>query len=404
MRGLPQPTEDLLMHHPVGSHDITSLQEPSAILHIGTSPPRFVHDKRTGGQIPHFQSELPKSLRPSRGDVTQVKSGGAVPPHPSRGLEQLPETGDILFQIFRFPERKARDNQSLTHIPYLGDLDFLPPQKSSPALNCGEELVPFPNTAPSEQYDRFITSFTSYLCASMGMPVELLLMKFNANYSASRACLILFWRVAQIYRNEVRYDTLGPVYEAWLCGEIASGRTKAPGWCDPRLRAAWLASNWIGSQMPNIDPQRTATADKMYVEMGSQTLDRVARNFNGSTGSAMMEEEDIVKWDFAKKRAADAAIHRAMAQQKSGGGGAADPAAIGHHGHTMQLRNVLDAIAAKSKPLIDGAEGRIAVEIILAVYKAAETGRSVALPLRSDPVLKARKAGWGAAGGGGAEP
>jgi hypothetical protein len=30
------------------------------------------------------------------------------------------------------------------------------------------------------------------------------------------------------------------------------------------------------------------------------------------------------------------------------------------------------------------------VEVILAIYKAAETGRSVALPLNSDPVLKAK--------------
>jgi hypothetical protein len=32
------------------------------------------------------------------------------------------------------------------------------------------------------------------------------------------------------------------------------------------------------------------------------------------------------------------------------------------------------------------------VEIILAIYKAAETGRVVRLPLKSDPVLQARRA------------
>jgi UDP-N-acetyl-2-amino-2-deoxyglucuronate dehydrogenase len=33
------------------------------------------------------------------------------------------------------------------------------------------------------------------------------------------------------------------------------------------------------------------------------------------------------------------------------------------------------------------------VEIILAIYKAAETGRAVELPLAADPLLKARKTG-----------
>ena len=73
------------------------------------------------------------------------------------------------------------------------------------------------------------------------------------------------------------------------------------------------------------------------------------------------------------------------------GGGAADPSAIGHHGHTEQFKDVIKAIKTGKKPAIDGYEGRRSVEIILAVYKAAETGKAVALPLKSDPVLKARK-------------
>jgi predicted dehydrogenase len=119
---------------------------------------------------------------------------------------------------------------------------------------------------------------------------------------------------------------------------------------------------------------------------------------HGSEGSAVMEEEDIVKWDFAKKKSRDAAILQKMAERKSGGGGAADPAAIGHHGHARQFRNVVDAIQKGTQPLIDGPEGRRSVEIILAIYKSAETGRAVQLPLSGDPTLKARKAGIGKLG------
>jgi hypothetical protein len=45
------------------------------------------------------------------------------------------------------------------------------------------------------------------------------------------------------------------------------------------------------------------------------------------------------------------------------------------------------------KPLSDGPERQRSVEIILAIYKSAETGRVVQLPLKGDPVLKARKTG-----------
>ncbi|MFZ5828468.1 MAG: Gfo/Idh/MocA family oxidoreductase, partial [Planctomycetota bacterium] len=82
-----------------------------------------------------------------------------------------------------------------------------------------------------------------------------------------------------------------------------------------------------------------------------------------------------------------------MTEKKSGGGGAADPKAIGHHGHTRQFDNVLKAIKKGSQPLIDGPEGRRSVEIILAIYKSAETGKAVSLPLKGDPTLAARKKG-----------
>jgi capsid protein len=120
----------------------------------------------------------------------------------------------------------------------------------------------------------------------MSMPVEVLLMKFGSNYSASRAALLLFWRVALRWRQEMASDCLNPIYEMWLSGEIAAGRIEAPGWSDPRLRAAWLANNWVGSPMPNIDPSKTAKATKMQVEMGLTTLGRAARELNGSDGKA----------------------------------------------------------------------------------------------------------------------
>ena len=112
---------------------------------------------------------------------------------------------------------------------------------------------------------------------------------------------------------------------------------------------------------------------------------------HGSEGTAAMEEEDIVKWDFAKKDRRDAAIQQQMAASKSTGGGASDPSAIGHHGHAKQFRDVLAAIDKNRSPAIDGHEGRRSVEIILAIYKAAETGKVIKLPLAGDPVLAARK-------------
>jgi len=63
------------------------------------------------------------------------------------------------------------------------------------------------------------------------------------------------------------------------------------------------------------------------------------------------------------------------------GGAAADPADISHRAHREQLADFLDAIDGGRRPFIDGVEARKPLEIILAVYESARTGRDVTLPL-----------------------
>lgn len=112
---------------------------------------------------------------------------------------------------------------------------------------------------------------------------------------------------------------------------------------------------------------------------------------SGSQGTAVLREEDIITWKFAEQTADDDALLARMANKTQSGGGAADPAAIGHHGHRLQFENVLQAIQTGGSPLIDAAEGRRSVELILAIYQSAASGQSVQLPLAADPpVIAAR--------------
>ena len=102
---------------------------------------------------------------------------------------------------------------------------------------------------------------------------------------------------------------------------------------------------------------------------------------HGSEGSATLEEEDIKVWDFANPSPEDQSLLERMSDQTETGGGAADPAAIGHHGHTELFRDTLSAIENDGTPLVDGYEGRRSVEIILGIYQAAQSGQRVDLPL-----------------------
>lgn len=149
-------------------------------------------------------------------------------------------------------------------------------------LGAGEKLKGFENTAPADGFGAFTDAFIAHLAASVSMPVEVLLLRFSSNYSASRAALVMFWRVAQLWRRELESDFLAPVWESWLSEEIAAGRVSARGWLDPVLRSAWLRAEWVGSQMPVIDPKVSADASRLLIEAGLSTAEREAREINGS--------------------------------------------------------------------------------------------------------------------------
>ncbi len=102
---------------------------------------------------------------------------------------------------------------------------------------------------------------------------------------------------------------------------------------------------------------------------------------HGDRGTAVIEQDDVLRWEFTPETPEDGRIKARFAQKVGASGGASNPAAISHEGHARQLADFVAAIQSGREPLVDGREGRKAVEIILGIYRAAETERTVELPL-----------------------
>lgn len=98
---------------------------------------------------------------------------------------------------------------------------------------------------------------------------------------------------------------------------------------------------------------------------------------NGSTGTATMVGERVVRMDFQDKRPEDAqALTIGAAQGPTGAGGAA---AFQHHEHMYLIEDLCDAIRENRDPRVTGREGRRTLELALAMYDSAETGRWIEL-------------------------
>jgi UDP-N-acetyl-2-amino-2-deoxyglucuronate dehydrogenase len=100
---------------------------------------------------------------------------------------------------------------------------------------------------------------------------------------------------------------------------------------------------------------------------------------HGDKGSAVIEQEDVLRWDFSPATPQDDEIKARFAAKVGASGGAADPKAISYEGHRRQLADFAEAIRTNRAPAVDGREGTKAVKVIGAVYEANRTGRVVTL-------------------------
>lgn len=96
---------------------------------------------------------------------------------------------------------------------------------------------------------------------------------------------------------------------------------------------------------------------------------------NGESGVIVLEEDRIVKWETendAACRVYEQPLTPAVRSHSEAG--AIDPS-----GHIAQLRNFVDAVRGEGPLLVDEAEGRKALAMVLGAYRSAALGRPVPL-------------------------
>jgi lambda family phage portal protein len=158
-------------------------------------------------------------------------------------------------------------------------------------LEPGEDVTFGSPTHPNTGFDTFMRALWEQVGACLEIPADLLLMSFNASYSASRAALLEAWKGFRMRRSWLTDDFCRPVYEIWLTEAVARGRISAPGFLtDPIIRQAYLGSEWIGPSQGQLDPTKEVQASVMKIQHGLSNHEAEAETLNGSQFSANVEK------------------------------------------------------------------------------------------------------------------
>lgn len=183
----------------------------------------------------------------------------------------------------------AEDGMSIELAP--GNIIELQEGEKAHDVNPGR-----PNTA----FNGFVEAICAQIGAALEIPYELLVKRFTASYSASRAALEEAWKMFRTYRTWLANDFCQPVYEEWFAEAVAKQRISAPGFfTDPIRHKAYCKAQWNGPARGLLNPVQEVSAAVTRVENGFSTRSNETMEMTGgdfySNCEQLQQEESALK-------------------------------------------------------------------------------------------------------------
>jgi capsid protein len=140
-------------------------------------------------------------------------------------------------------------------------------------LPVGAKLVT--NTTHSDpDFAKFLSPNAELIYATIGIPYEVALQKYNGSYSGSRAANKGWEYKMKVERvNTLTQYFYQPIYEFWFIINMYKGNIQADGYREANISGDWMvmeaytSARYIGQSMPHIDPVKEATAER--IKLGS---------------------------------------------------------------------------------------------------------------------------------------
>ena len=195
-------------------------------------------------------------------------------------------------------------------------------------LNEGEKAHDMNPGRPNANFGGFVDAICQQIGASLEIPYELLMKRFNSSYTASKGALEEAWKMFNMYRDWLATDFCQPVYEEWLTEAVAKRRIKAPGFfTDPVIRKAYCGAKWNGPAKGMLDPVKEATAAEKRVQNGFSTRSDETMQMTGTSYYNNIEQLKHEEKELREvKKIANANANKSKSPAAAAGAGS-EPAA-----------------------------------------------------------------------------
>lgn len=201
------------------------------------------------------------------------------------GAELMAAVISAMFTVFIQRKEEQQFDESGNPVPSFGGADI--DDQGNIALGNGAvvDLAPGEEanianpSRPNANFDPFFTAVVKQIGGALELPLDELLLHYQASYSAARAAMLQAWRFYTSRRWTLTQQFCQPFYALRVDEAVAAGRIRLPGYDDPIRRRAYLAALWIGPARGSMDEEKEARASKHRIEAGTsnETIETAAQ-------------------------------------------------------------------------------------------------------------------------------
>lgn len=147
----------------------------------------------------------------------------------------------------------------------------------------------------------FYTVNIDLICASIEIPPNVAMSKYESNFSASRAALKDWEHTLHVKRDRFAFQFMQPIYDFWLETEILKNKIQAVGYLIARLKNNYMvlegyrSARFVGAPVPHIDPLKEVAAERLKLGTSGAaipltTVESATEKLNEGESDSNMEQ------------------------------------------------------------------------------------------------------------------
>lgn len=165
----------------------------------------------------------------------------------------------------------------------------------------GAEIKTLKSNESQLYFVDFLGKNIDIVCATVEIPPNVAMSKYDSNYSASRAAVKDWEHTLSVKRKDFATQFLQPIYDFWLEVEILMNHIQAPGYLlalysnDQMKLEAYRTTRWVGAPVANIDPMKEVQAERLKLGITGEsipltTVEAATEILNGGDSDHNMEQ------------------------------------------------------------------------------------------------------------------